>query len=58
MTSDGAESSPYVGPRPFGVADRDVFFGRDAEVAELASLVIAHPVVLLYAMSGAGKSFM
>src|SRR4030042_495895 len=47
---------PYVGPRPFERRDHDVFFGRDYEINELVSLVIAHDVVLLYAQSGAGKT--
>jgi WD40 repeat protein len=48
--------SPYVGPRPFERVDSGVFFGRDDEVRELLSLVVAHRVVLLYAASGAGKT--
>ena len=52
----GDSAGPYVGPRPFERADRGLFFGRDNEAAALASLIIAHPVVLLYAQSGAGKS--
>ena len=47
---------PYVGPRPFSHDDRDIFFGRDAEIAEIVSLVIANRSVLLYSVSGAGKS--
>jgi WD40 repeat protein len=49
-------SAPYIGPRPFTQADRDIFFGRTQEAIELTSLVKAHPEVLLYAQSGAGKS--
>jgi WD40 repeat protein len=49
-------ATPYVGPRPFTLGDRERFFGRDDEVDELVSLVIAHPVVLIYALSGVGKS--
>jgi WD40 repeat protein len=47
---------PYVGPRPFTQDDKSYFFGRDREANELLSLIIAHPVVLLYAQSGAGKT--
>ncbi len=54
MAGDGR--GPYVGPRPFERKDQALFFGRDHEAAALVSLVIAHPVVLLYAQSGAGKS--
>jgi hypothetical protein len=51
-----AEASPFVGPRPFLPGERDLFFGRDRETDELTSLTIAHPTVLLYAVSGAGKT--
>jgi CHAT domain-containing protein/tetratricopeptide (TPR) repeat protein len=47
---------PYVGPRPFEKGDRRIFFARYREANELLSLVTAHPAVLLYARSGAGKS--
>jgi PASTA domain len=53
---DTTERPPYVGPRPYSADDRDLFFGREAETAELVSLVIAHRLVLLYSVSGAGKS--
>jgi WD40 repeat protein len=48
--------SPYVGPRPFNPEDSEFFFGRDAEADKLLSLITAHPVVLLYSPSGAGKT--
>jgi formylglycine-generating enzyme required for sulfatase activity len=48
--------NPYVGPRPFEVWHQRRFFGRDWEADELVSLVVAHPAVLLYAQSGAGKT--
>ncbi len=48
--------NPYVGPRPFEAADRDRFFGRNAEIRQLASLIVARRVVVLYARSGAGKT--
>ena len=51
-----ADHKPYVGPRPFGRDEKDLFFGRDREARDLCSLVVAHPTVLLYAASGAGKS--
>jgi tetratricopeptide (TPR) repeat protein len=47
---------PYVGTRPFDREDSENFFGRDREAADLFSLVLAVPVVLIYAASGAGKS--
>jgi tetratricopeptide (TPR) repeat protein len=56
MTPESQERNPYVGPRPFEQEDRDLFFGRDREVSEVLSLIIAHRVLLLYAQSGAGKT--
>ncbi len=47
---------PYVGPRPFEEKDEDIFFGREQETNELISLIVAHPLVLLYSQSGAGKT--
>lgn len=46
--------NPFVGPRPFGVAD--TIYGRDREVSELRYVVGAKRIVLLYTPSGAGKS--
>ncbi len=48
--------NPYVGPRTFEEEDGRFFFGREREARELLSLVIAEPLVLFYAQSGAGKS--
>jgi WD40 repeat protein len=54
---DKTESrNPYVGPQPFRTEDQAFFFGRDREVNEAVSLVIAHRVLVLYAESGAGKT--
>jgi WD40 repeat protein len=50
------DENPYVGPRPFERTDRPLFFGRERELRELLSLVVAHRIVLLYATSGAGKT--
>jgi tetratricopeptide (TPR) repeat protein len=47
---------PYVGPTPFQREDQALFFGRRHEANELLSLVTAHPAVLLYSQSGAGKT--
>lgn len=49
-------NNPYVGPRPFGQDEHDRFFGRDREANELFSLINAHPVILFYSQSGAGKT--
>ena len=50
------QRNPYVGPRTFSEADARYFFGREREARDLLSLVIAEPLVLFYAQSGAGKS--
>lgn len=50
------EASPYLGPRSFGADDRQHFFGRDEELELLCSLVLTHREVVLFAVSGAGKS--
>ena len=49
-------TSPFVGPKAFGIEDESRFFGRDDESAELLSLVMANPATLLYSESGAGKT--
>jgi hypothetical protein len=56
MTDATQIANPYVGPKAFEKEDAHLFFGRDREVQELSSLLIAHPAVLLYAQSGAGKT--
>jgi WD40 repeat protein len=58
MVAETTELDPYVGPRPFQrtEADQARFFGRDRETDEIVSLIVSHPVVLIYAQSGAGKT--
>jgi WD40 repeat protein len=56
MRARPVAENPYVGPRPFEPGEGAFFFGREREVQELLSLVVAHRVVLLYAASGAGKT--
>jgi len=48
--------NPFPGPRPFESNEGELFFGRERESRELASLLVAHRVMLLYAQSGAGKT--
>lgn len=50
------DPNPFPGPRPFSAGDRTRFFGREAEVPAIGYLILANPVYLLYAGSGAGKS--
>jgi hypothetical protein len=47
-------ANPYVGPR--AIESGEALFGRDNETVELLNQVIAHRVVLMYAVSGAGKT--
>jgi WD40 repeat protein len=47
---------PYVGPSPFLSSDAYRFFGRGQEAVELKHRVMAHPITVMYAMSGAGKT--
>ncbi|MBK8255973.1 MAG: ATP-binding protein [Polyangiaceae bacterium] len=47
---------PYPSLETFGELDRDYFFGRNDEIAELVQLVQSAPLVLLYGKSGYGKS--
>ena len=58
MVAETTEFDPYVGPRPFQRTeeDRARFFGRDRETDEIVSLIVSHPVLLVYAQSGAGKT--
>jgi hypothetical protein len=49
-------TAPYVGLEPFDEQDQAFFFGRDAEAAALADEILANPVTILFAPSGAGKS--
>jgi hypothetical protein len=58
MNTDVENHRPYVGPRPFerGPEDSLRFFGREIETREIVALVLSHPVILVYAQSGAGKT--
>ena len=51
-----SQIQPYVGPRSFQKEQRNFFFGRDQEADELVALITAHPAVLFYSQSGAGKT--
>src|SRR5262249_21235915 len=48
--------NPYVGPRPFSISDGARYFGRESEANDLLYRVMAHPITMLYSMSGAGKT--
>lgn len=49
-------TNPYVGPRTFTYAERNVFFGREREARDLLARVVSERMLLFYAQSGAGKS--
>ncbi len=48
--------NPWPGLRAFTEEDREFFFGRERETAELLDLVQRSPVVVLYGQSGLGKT--
>ena len=48
--------NPFVGLRPFQAGDKDLFFGRDQDIAILQNLILAAPILVVYAPSGTGKS--
>jgi WD40 repeat protein len=52
----GLPDQPYCGIRPFGYAERKIFFARAAETRYLSRLVAISRGVLLYGDSGTGKS--
>src|SRR5208283_5106902 len=48
--------NPWPGLRAFTEGDREFFFGRERETAELLAIVKLAPVVVLYGQSGLGKT--
>src|SRR5215207_2671052 len=53
-TAAPVRANPYVGPR--ALESGESLFGRDDETVELLNQLIADRVVLMYAVSGAGKT--
>jgi len=49
-------TTPYKFLASYEIADRDIFYGRDAIIEELAAQVGRHKVILISGASGAGKS--
>ncbi|KAM3089850.1 TIR domain-containing protein [Phormidesmis sp. 146-35] len=47
---------PYPGMKPFGLDDRDRFFGREEEVNQLLEHLRLHPFITVIGPSGSGKS--
>lgn len=48
--------NPFPGPRPYTSAEQAAFFGRAGERRDLAALVIANRLTVLYGKTGAGKT--
>lgn len=55
---DNRKISPFIGVRPFTTSedDRLRFSGRFFETQRIISYIYSHPVTLIYAPSGAGKT--
>jgi hypothetical protein len=49
-------ATPFRGIRPFRYVDHAIFFAREEDTRQLASLVAVYRGVMLYGESGAGKS--
>jgi hypothetical protein len=56
MTAQKDSRRPWPGPASYGEIEKDFFFGRPAETAELLSQVDDEPLVVLYGRSGLGKT--
>ena len=48
--------SPFKFLDAYTLADRQVFFGRDKEIEELYQMVFKTPLLLVYGLSGTGKT--
>jgi tetratricopeptide (TPR) repeat protein len=52
----GGRPEPYVGLRPYDVGDRDRFFGRGREAAEVKRLWLGSRLLVLHGTPGVGKT--
>ncbi|WP_445150429.1 nSTAND1 domain-containing NTPase [Baekduia sp. Peel2402] len=50
------DPNPYRGLDVFDLGDADLYFGRDAGITELLSLLSRHSIVPIVGVSGSGKS--
>jgi hypothetical protein len=50
------EAGPYVGARPFTTAETVLLAGREREADELANMVVAGTLTVVYGASGVGKT--
>jgi len=55
-TKTATIQSRYPGPVPFSAAYRELFFGREDDIAQLISLIRNKQVTVLFGRSGFGKS--
>jgi hypothetical protein len=56
VTPPPADFCPYVGLRPFTVAEQPFFFGRRSETRVVAANLFATPLTVFYGPSAVGKS--
>jgi tetratricopeptide (TPR) repeat protein len=54
--TDGRDTAPYVGPRPFNGEESHRFHGRSAESKELADLWQTNRLTVVHGEPGAGKT--
>src|ERR1022692_3416075 len=52
----GRPGQPYPGARPFQYTERDRFFGRSTEAAELVRMWRTNRLVIVYGHAGSGKT--
>lgn len=50
------DNNPWRGLNSYEASDKDLFFGRDAQIAALHTHVDAHPLTIVLGASGTGKS--
>ena len=56
MSALADDQNPWLGLASYGEAEREFFFGREGETAELLRLVEDETLVVLYGVSGLGKT--
>ncbi len=56
LERDAHRECPYIGLQPYGEADSDYFFGRDADRDLIIANLMASRLTVLYGPSGVGKS--
>src|SRR5690349_15612092 len=55
-TVAASASHPFIGLRPFGLEDREFFFGRDRQVESLQQQLVTSRLISVIGSSGTGKS--